>query len=151
MHGAVKVQSYADPPRSLLEHRRWRVRKPGGGEEEKEVVQVQWDGHGARVMLEGVTDRDAAESLRDCEILIERAARPPAGHGEHYREDLEGFAVRNIEGVSLGTLQYFLDAPAGPLMVVRAERERWLPASPPHLKRVDLERREIEVDWPADF
>jgi ribosomal 30S subunit maturation factor RimM len=31
------------------------------------------------------------------------------------------------------------------------ERERWLPASAPHLKRVDLERREIEVDWPAEF
>ncbi len=114
-------------------------------------MEVEWDGHGARAMLEGVTDRDAAEALRGCEILIDRAACAPAGQRQHYREDLEGFTVRNIEGVNLGTLQYFLDAPAGPLMVVRAERERWLPASPPYLKRVDLERREIEVDWPADF
>ena len=50
-------------------------------------------------------------------------------------------------------LQHFLEAPAGALMVVKAEdeRERWLPATAPHLRRVDLERREIEVDWPADF
>lgn len=116
-----------------------------------QVVQAQWDRHGARVMLEGVVDRDAAARLRDCEILIEREARSSAAQREYYREDLEGFAVRNTEGVSFGTLQYFLEAPAGPLMVVRAQRERWLPASPPYLRRVDLERREIEVDWPADF
>jgi ribosomal 30S subunit maturation factor RimM len=35
--------------------------------------------------------------------------------------------------------------------VVRGERAYAVPAGPPHLKRVDLQRREIEVDWPADF
>ena len=50
-------------------------------------------------------------------------------------------------------LQHFLEAPAGALMVVKAEdgRERWLPGTAPHLKRVDLALREIEIDWPADF
>jgi ribosomal 30S subunit maturation factor RimM len=48
-------------------------------------------------------------------------------------------------------VQYFLEAPAGAVMIVRGEREYAVPALPPHLKRVDLERREIAVDWPADF
>jgi 16S rRNA processing protein RimM len=104
-----------------------------------------------RVELEGVGDRDAAERLRDREILIERDLMPAAGPGEYYREDLQGFTVRNLEGVVLGVLQHFLEAPAGALMVVSGEKERWLPASAPFLKRVDLERREIEMDWPADF
>ena len=104
-----------------------------------------------RVELEGVADRDAAERLRDREILIERDQRPPVRPGEYYREDLQGFTVRNLEGVLLGTLQHFLEAPAGALMVVTGDKERWLPASAPFLKRVELERREIEMDWPADF
>jgi 16S rRNA processing protein RimM len=148
------VQSFTDPPQSLLQHRLWRLRRPSGGEEESQLLEVQqsqWDGHALRVALAGVGDRDAAESLRECEILIERAALPVPPEREYYREDLLGFTVRNTDGVVLGSLQYFLPAPATAVMVVRGEREYAVPAAPPHLKRVDLERREIEVDWPADF
>lgn len=115
------------------------------------MLHSQWDGNAMRVQLEGVDDRDAAELLNGRDILVEREHMPAAGPREYYREDLEGFTVRNCEGVVLGVLQYFLEAPAGALMVVSGEKERWLPASVPFLKRVDLERREIELDWPADF
>ena len=151
----MKVLSYTDPPDSLLTHRHWRLRRPGGGEDGSqqvlEVLHAQWDGHALRAAREGIDDRDAAESLRECEILIERAALPAAAEREYYREDLLGFTVRNTAGVVLGSLQYFLTAPATAVMVVRGERAYAVPAGPPHLKRVDLQRREIEVDWPADF
>jgi 16S rRNA processing protein RimM len=148
------VLSYTDPPDSLLQHRRWRVRRPGGEEGSEQTLEVQhaqWDGHALRVALAGIGDRDAAEALREHEILVERSALPAAAEREYYREDLLGFTVRNTDGVVLGTLQYFLTAPAIAVMVVRGEREYAVPAGPPHLKRVDLQRREIEVDWPADF
>jgi 16S rRNA processing protein RimM len=149
------VLSYTDPPDSLLQHRRWRLRRAGdsadGSERTVEVLHAQWDGHAMRASLAGIDDRDAAESLREYEILIERAALPAAAEREYYREDLLGFTVRNVQGVVLGTLQYFLTAPATAVMVVQGEREYAVPAVAPHLKRVDLQQREIEVDWPADF
>lgn len=155
VRGWVKVQSYTDPPDSLLQHRQWRLRAPGddgkGAEQERSVLQGQWDGHALRVALDGVGDRDTAESLREWEILIERAALPEVAPREYYREDLVGFTVRNTEGVVLGSLQDFLSAPPSVVMLVKGEREYAVPAGPPHLRRVDLERREIEVDWPADF
>jgi 16S rRNA processing protein RimM len=154
VRGALKVHSYADPPQSLLQYRSWRLRLAGGseaGDQLVRVVQSHWDGHVMRVQLEGIGDRDAAERLKDCGILIERDRMPAVGPGEYYREDLQGFTVRNLEGVVLGTLQHFLEAPAGALMVVSGSKELWLPATTPFLKRVDLERREIEMDWPADF
>jgi 16S rRNA processing protein RimM len=153
VRGGLKVWSYADPPQSLLQHRHWRLRRPDGSEDMYRIVQAHWDGHAMRVELEGVADRDSALKLRDSEILIERVELPAAAPGEYYREDLAGFAVRNTEGAQLGVLQHFLDAPAGALMVVKAEggHERWLPGTAPHLKRIDLARREIEIDWPADF
>jgi 16S rRNA processing protein RimM len=146
----------------LLQHRRWRLRRPGGGASEPQsdasdtapllqVLQAQWDGHVLRAALEGISDRDAAEGLRGCEILIERAALPAPPEHEYYREDLLGFTVRNVEGVVLGSVQYFLGLPGSAVMVVQGEREYAVPAAPPHLRRVDLAQREIEVDWPADF
>lgn len=155
MRGWVRVESYTDPPDALLQHHPWRLRPPKAGDADEgrphAIRQGHWDGHALRVSLEGVADRDAAEALRGAEILIERAVLPAAAPREHYREDLLGFAVRNTEGVQLGTLQDFLAVPAGAVMVVRGEREYMVPAAPPHLRRVDTARREIEVDWPADF
>jgi 16S rRNA processing protein RimM len=151
VRGTVRVQSYAEPAESLLQHRHWRLRNRDGTEQEAEVTQAVWDGRSVRANLAGVGDRDAAERLRGVEVLIERSERPAPGPREYFREDLLGFAVRNRQGVVLGTLLHFLDAPAGALMVVRGEREYWLPAAAPCLHRVDLAQRQIEVEWPEEL
>jgi len=151
VRGALRVQSYADPAESLVQHRHWRLRRRDGSEQVVEVVQAVWDGRSVRASLAGITDRDAAELLRGVEVLIERSERPAPGPHEYFRDDLLGFAVRNRAGVLLGTLQCFLDAPAGALMVVRGEREHWLPATAACLRRVDLDQRQIEVEWPEEL
>jgi ribosomal 30S subunit maturation factor RimM len=58
----------------------------------------------------------------------------------------------NLAGVRLGAVAYFIEIPAHALMVVRGEREYWVPAVPQHLRRVDLGSRRVVVDWddPAD-
>jgi 16S rRNA processing protein RimM len=151
VRGDVKVHSYADPPENLLDHSHWLLRRTDGSEQQVEVLDGRWDGHVLRARLAGVGDRDAAERLRGSEVLLARSELPPPRAQEHYCEDLLGFTVRNGEGAVLGTLSHFVEGPAGALMVVRGQREYWVPARPPHLRRVEAARREIEVDWPADF
>ncbi len=151
MRGAVKVQSYTQPADALLRHRQWVLRGADGAEASFQLREIHGDGRTLRVALEGVESRDAAERLRGSDILLPRDSLPAPGVREYYRADLLGFQVRTVEGVALGELTHFLEAPAGALMVVRGERERWLPAGPPCLRRVDLARREIEVDWPAEL
>jgi ribosomal 30S subunit maturation factor RimM len=58
----------------------------------------------------------------------------------------------NLAGVRLGVVAHFIEIPAHALMVVRGEREYWVPAVPQHLRRVDLRARRVVVDWddPAD-
>ena len=153
MRGWVRVYSYSEPPDALLQHRLWQLRKPGEEDslQPRQVLQGQWDGNVLRAQLEGIEDRDAAMGLREWEILIERSALPAAAEREYYREDLLGFTVRNREGAVLGELKHFLETAASPVMVIKGEREYTVPAEPTYLKRVDLARRELEVDWPADF
>ncbi len=155
VRGWLKVYSYAQPPAALLQHQRWQLREPDAGTAEgletRRVLQSQSEGRSLRVALEGISDRDAALRLSGWDILIERVELPAAAPREYFREDLVGCTVRNGEGTVLGTVQYFLEAPAGAVMIVRGAREYAVPALPPHLQRVDLERREIAVDWPADF
>ena len=145
------MRSYTEPPESLLTHRSWLLHLADGSERRVEVLKAHGSGAALRVALGGIGDRDAAGRLRNSEVLIERAALPATGAHEFYQEDLLGFTVRNLEGAVLGELTHFVQSPAGALMVARGKRESWVPAQLPHLRRVDLARRELVVDWPEDF
>jgi 16S rRNA processing protein RimM len=152
IRGWLKVQSYADPPESLLDQPEWQLRLPSGAQQERRLRDASWDGRWMRVALVDVEDRNAAEALRGAEITLARDQLPAAGEREYYRDDLLGFAVINGEGVVLGTVQYFMDAPANDIMVVRGAgegaREHWIPVTPLHLRQVSLAQRQVRVDWP---
>ena len=103
--------------------------------------------------LEGVDDRNAASALTGAVIEVQRAELPPPGKRQYYRADLVGMAVRNLEGVQLGNVAQFVDAPSGPVMVVRdAEgQEHWVLATPQYLRKVDVDGGLVVVDWPLDL
>jgi 16S rRNA processing protein RimM len=100
--------------------------------------------------LEGIEDRDRAAALTGAVIEVDRAQLPPTGEREYYQADLIGLPVRNLEGVQLGKVSYFLETPTGPMMVIQGERAYWVPAVPKHLSKVDLAEGWIVVDWPAE-
>jgi 16S rRNA processing protein RimM len=150
LKGWLRIQSFTDPPDRLFEYRDWRVCRRGA-EERRIVAQSRARGRGWLVKLEGVDTREAAQELAGATVEVERSRLPPLGEREHYRADLVGCLVRNLEGAELGRVSHFMDAPAGALMVVTGERERWLPATPKHIRSVDGATKTIVVDWPADF
>lgn len=100
--------------------------------------------------LEGIEDRDRAAALSGAVIEVDRAELPPTGEREYYQADLLGLPVRNLQGAELGKVDYFLDTPTGPKMVVKGAREYWIPAVPQHLSKVDLAAGLVLVDWPLD-
>jgi 16S rRNA processing protein RimM len=99
------------------------------------------------VKLAGIADRNAAQALRGAQVGVPRDELPPNAAGEFYRADLIGCEVVDLSGGRLGVLAHFIETPAHALMVVRGEREIWVPAVPPHLRRVDLTARRVVVDW----
>lgn len=149
--GWVLVRSFADPPDSLLDYEEWQLAAPDGRTRTIRLIDGAPYRQGLRVRLEGVEDRNAAEALRGWWVRIARELLPPLEDGQHYRDDLLGFTVRNVEGVELGKVDYFADLPAGAVMVVKGRSEHWLPVTKQHLLRVDADSRCIEVDWPAEL
>lgn len=122
----------------------------GAGERlERRVLEGRRQGRSLVARLEGVENRAAAVALQGAAIEVVRDALPPPGERQFYQADLVGLAVRNLDGAELGKVLHFVAAPASPLMVVRGEREHWVPATPRHLRSVDLVAGVIVVDWPA--
>ena len=70
--------------------------------------------HSGRVLLifQGVEDRDAAEALRGCAVLIPTALLPPLQEEEIYLNQLQGCEVVLEDGSPLGRIREVL-APAG--------------------------------------
>jgi 16S rRNA processing protein RimM len=147
VRGWLRVQSFTDPPQRLFEWRVWHLQSRG----EVKLLEARPQGNGWIVHLEGVDERDGAARLTGQMILVERELLPPAEGREHYRDDLVGFEVKNLEGFVLGAVDHFIDTPGNAVMVIKGEREHLVPVTTQHLVKVDVATRSLIVDWPEDF
>jgi 16S rRNA processing protein RimM len=147
VRGWVKLRSHTDPPERLLEHRNLHIGRDGAWR----TYRIEASGRSGGALtakLAGVEDREQA-ALRGAQISIPRDELPQRDAKDFYRTDLIGCEVVNLAGVALGIVQHFVETPMQALMVVRGEREYWVPAVPQHLRRVDLQARRVVVDWDA--
>jgi 16S rRNA processing protein RimM len=104
--------------------------------------------------LEGCEDRDRARALGGQQLLVTRDRAPELGPDEWWAEDLEGCEVRGA-GRSVGVVKRLLALPSCEVLEVSRtdlagadERERLLlvPLVKDAVRRIDLDRREIEID-----
>jgi 16S rRNA processing protein RimM len=152
VNGWSHVESWTEPPAALLRYRHWVLKAADGSRRPANRQGVRAQGTGIVARVDGSETPERAAALTGTVIEVARGDLPPAPPGEYYRDDLLGFSVRNLEGADLGVLRAFLDMPAHPVMVVvDGERERWLPLTSQHLRRVDPVARLLSVDWPEDF
>jgi len=155
VRGWLRVQSYTDPPQRLFEWRTWRLQpvgidKPGVARDVK-LLEARPQGNGWIARIEGVDERDGAARLTGQMILVDRELLPPASGREHYRDDLVGFEVRNLDEALLGVVDHFVDTPGNTVMVIKGAREHWVPVTGQHLRSVDKEAKRLLVDWPENF
>lgn len=104
LKGEVKVYSYAEEP-----DRFERLEKIFLGTEEKNteyvVTKVRYKGDMVILTLDGVTDRNAAEALKESMVLMDEADLEELPEGVYYIKDLIGMKVVSDSGVELGTLK----------------------------------------------
>jgi 16S rRNA processing protein RimM len=148
VRGWIKLRSHTDPPERLLDHRLLRIGQ-GSVWQSYRIESSGRSGGALTVKLAGVEDRDQAQALRGAQVCVPRSELPPRDDKDFYRADLIGCEVVNLEGVGLGSVRHFVETPAQVLMVVRGDKEFWIPAVPQHLRRVDLQARRVVVDWDA--
>ncbi len=146
VRGWVKLRSFTDPPDRLLQHRRVQLGL-GGTWTAYRIEASGRSGGQLTAKLSGVDDRTRAQALRGAKVGVPRSELPQRDDKDFYRTDLIGCEVLNLAGLHLGKVQHFVETPLQVLMVVRGEREYWVPAVPQHLRRVDLAARQVVVDW----
>lgn len=147
VRGWVRIESYTRPIENILEHPVWMI-----AGRDRVLEEGRRQGRGLAAKLRGVDDRDAAAALIGEEIRVARAALPPPPEGQYYWADLIGLEVVCASGERLGTVERVFDNGAQDVLVVRGEREHWIPFVPgARVKSVDLNAGKIVVDWAPDY
>lgn len=101
IRGEVQVRTYTGAPEAIATYGPLSD-KSGARTFKLKVVRVTDKGIIARV--EGIADRNAAETLKGIELYIERAKLPAASEGEYYHADLIGLRAVSPEGKEIGKI-----------------------------------------------
>jgi 16S rRNA processing protein RimM len=151
VRGWVKVRSFTDPEKNILNYSLWHLEMAGDSRPIR-PLQGHGAGQGWAVQLEGIEDRDAAVALRGNQIFVERSLLSPLPAGQYYWADLVGLAVHNEQDVELGVIEDMMETGANDVMIVRGEREHLVPfVMGQYVKAVDLEQGFVRVDWDPEF
>jgi len=155
--GWVKVYSFTEPMKNILNYKRWLL-KVNGQWKAYQLRDGKPQGKGLVAALQGVDDRDEALALSQVEIAIPSDELPQLENDEFYWFQLEGLKVVTLNGQLLGKVSHLFNsgAPHDVLTVKGCEgsvdqQERLIPYVEQTVKNVDLEAGEIQVDWEADY
>ena len=101
----------------------------------------------AVLKLEGVDDRNMAESLRNKELLLAKEDLWEQPEDTYFIDDLVGCNVVSEDGDSVGTLKNIISRPAQDLYEIeRADGSTFLlPAVKEFIKNVDLDNKTITI------
>lgn len=115
----------------------YRLFRLEGGQERGRTVVLK---------LVGVDSSEAASHLVGCEVAVPRAEAPPPPKGAYYHYDILGLEV--VEGDRpLGHVREILETPAHDVYVIQGQAGEWLlPATRMHIRRIDLEAGQIEIE-----
>ncbi len=149
--GWVRVRSFTDPPANILAYEPWYLLR-AQGPQDCDRLDARAHGKGFVARLAGIDDRDAAAALAGTEIEVPRDCLAPASAGEYYWNDLLGLDVITLTGQQLGKVETIMATGANDVMVLAGDRRRLIPfVHGSVVQSVDLDAREIRVDWDPDF
>ena len=150
--GEVVVEIRTDDPDTRFAPGSSLRGKPSrGGPESRYLVEpVREPGAKLLVRLDGVLDRNAAESLRGTVFVVDSEDLPPIEDpDEFYDHQLEGLQVVTTIGETVGTVAEVLHTAAGELLSIRAEEgEVLVPFVSAIVTSVSLADQKIEIDPP---
>ena len=164
MKGWVKIHSYTDPAEKIFQFDRWSLESNATSRAATEITVAEHRQHGKGFVarIKGIDDRTAAEAICQRAIAVSADTLPELPEGEYYWQQLIGLRViSHYAGDTkinlLGEISSMLETGANDVMVVSPcdgsidQRERLLPYVDVYILQVDLENKQMLVDWDPEF
>jgi 16S rRNA processing protein RimM len=152
VRGEVKLWSFTEDPAAVAGYGPLET-KDGTRRFEIEALRPAKDHFVARIA--GISDRDAAERLRNLELFIPRARLPEIDETDtFYHADLVGLDVVTVDGTQIGTVRALHNFGAGDIIEITpagSGEPVMLPFNEVTVPKVDLEAKQIVVVRPVEI
>lgn len=149
VRGEVRLKAFTEDPLRVADYS--PVETEDGRRLEIEAVRPARDVLVAR--LKGVTDRNAAEALKNVRLYVARERLPKPADDEFYHADLIGLAAQTRDGAAFGTVKAVHNFGAGDLLEIEPAAGGatvMLPFDEATVPTVDIAGKCVVVDPPAD-
>jgi len=150
LQGWVRIHSDTQPREAIGQYKQWLLGPTDWQCRRVERVKVQ----GKRVIgrLQGCHTANDAQALLGREIAVHVIQLAGLAQNQYYWRDLIGLSVFTTQGCELGTVKRVFDTGANDVLVIEGERERLVPWDLNNvIKRVDLQQRNMQIDWDPNF
>lgn len=151
LNGMVFVQSFTDPKENLFHYPSLWL----GNKDPICFSRHQTHAKHLVAQVEGTSDCDSAKRLTNKLIYLHTNQLPKLAEGNYYWHELTGLTVVSTTGREYGKIDYIYDAGQFPIMVIKRtdnsrKQEILIPYEPSVVQSVDLDAKEIEVEWDVD-
>jgi len=159
IQGWIRIYPYTELSDGLLDFKTWWL---GKGNNQWHAMQLEIGrSHGnlLDVKLKHCDDRDQALRFKGMQVAIPRNELPnlpDSGEAGYYWSDLIGLEVVNLHNEKLGTIVGLLETGADDVLRVQGDKtdakEVLIPfIEQRFIKKVDLSRAQVVVDWENDY
>ncbi len=158
IRGWLRLYSATEIAESIFDYKPWFL-KVQNQWQEIELESWRYHNHHLIVKFKDINDRETAQLKTNCEIGVALSSFPQLENDDFYWHDLMGCTVINHTGYNMGVVKEMMETGSNDVLVVRAntkdafgKQERLIPFLFDNVvKKVDLEAKEILVQWDADF
>ena len=149
--GQIKIQSFTEKSRNLLDFQDWILDVPSQGVHRYTVEKNQLHGRFLVASLQGVTGRDQALKLKGAKVYVYSDALPALESDEYYWSELIGLQVVDINGTEYGCVDHLMETGANDVLFVAGENTHLIPYVSDVIREVNLAEGIIHVDWFESF
>lgn len=147
--GMVKIFSHAQNPDTLT---KLGPLFDSTGKNRFILTKVQPQGKTLLAMISGITDRNAAEALKDTDLYLPREKLPPLPEDKFYYTDLIGLEAHDETGNKLGIVIALHNFGAGDIFEIKPETgESFLISfTPETVSNINLKAKTVVIQRPED-
>ncbi|MBT4183142.1 MAG: ribosome maturation factor RimM [Nitrosomonadales bacterium] len=149
--GWLKVKVFTEKVETLEDYKEWFISSDEKNWSKIRVENVKINQNRMMVKFEEIDDRTSADGYRKYWVGILKESLPKLDGNEFYWNDLIGCEVQNINGFLFGTVSGFIETGANDVLVVEGEKQRLIPYTKMTVKKIELKRQQIIVDWNESF
>jgi len=150
VQGAVRLRSFTEDPEAIFRYK--------GISDEKGERTFSFRRKGAAkgvliATLQGVIDRNSAESLRGTKLFVNRSALPPLKKREYYETDMIGLSAEGKDGRIYGKVIALHDYGAGAFLEIKPEKGAsfMLPFNDDFVPDLDLKTGRLTAVMPSGW